>query len=237
MIKFKDAHIGYNLPLVNIDQVILDSGNVYILAGKNGVGKSTLLKTLTLQVPLKSGEVMIMDKSLQDLTPKDLSKYVAFVHSRFPDTHFITVYEFVALGRTPYTNAFGRLTQEDRMAVEEALKDLHIIHLKDKFVNQVSDGERQLVSIARAFAQDTPIILLDEPTAYLDYQNKKRVLKILTENASRLNKCILMSSHDLELSIDAGIPFVVINATSKTITLHKAPVNKQRIIDEAFSPQ
>lgn len=237
MIQFKDAHIGYDLPLVNIDQINLNSGNVYILAGKNGAGKSTLLKTLTLQVPLKSGEVMINDKSLHELTSKDLSQDVAFVHSRFPDPHFMTVYEFVALGRTPYTNAFGRLTKEDNRAVDEALDALHITHLKDKFVNQVSDGERQLISIARAFAQNTPIILLDEPTAYLDYQNKKRVLKVLMENAERLNKCILMSSHDLELSIEAGIPFLVINAQSKMTTLYQAPVDKQKIIAEAFDQQ
>ena len=144
------------------------------------------------------------------------------------------VFDFIALGRTPHTNAFGRLSKLDINKVEEAIKALNIEHLKEEFTTNISDGERQLVAIARAFAQDTPIILLDEPTAFLDYLNKKTALELLKTNAEKFMKCIVLSSHDLELCIDAKIPFLVVNNSKKEIIYCEAPLSLDSIIEQAF---
>ena len=231
MIDFKEVHIGYSKPLITVSGLTLHAGELYILAGKNGIGKSTLLKSICHQIPLIKGTVEINERPLNIL---DLSKTVAFVNSTFPIVEYLKTEDFIALGRSPYTNAFGRLKPSDLRIIDEVCDQLNINSLKGKYTSELSDGERQLVAIAKALAQETPVVILDEPTAFLDYSNKLIVLIKLKEIAKKLNKCVLLSSHDIDLGIEANCTFLVITAKEKRIQQLNAPVNKDELLELGF---
>lgn len=233
MIQFEKAHIGYADVIVTVSSLELQSGKLYILVGKNGAGKSTLLKTITKQVPLLNGTIELNGISIDQLKASDIGKHMAFVRSTFPEIDYIKVQEFIALGRSPHTDAFGRLKAKDLESVEKAISALEIDHLRNKFTRELSDGERQMVGIARALSQETPIILLDEPTAFLDYGNKLNVLNRLKEIAQTMNKCILLSSHDIDLSTEANCPFVVLPFQGNEIQLVEK-TSKKELLNLAF---
>ncbi len=235
MIRFQNAHIGYREVLLNIADLQLGRGQLYILAGRNGSGKSTLLKTIIGQQSLLTGELLINDLPVKTLNERQVAHELSFVRSTFPNVDFLKVEDYVALGRTPHTNALGRLHPNDYAQVDQAFAALEIEHLRNKFTTDLSDGERQLVAIARAVAQETGIILLDEPTAFLDYTNKSRVLELLKKICSEQNKCIVLSSHDIELSVESSSPFLVIDPNEKNLVLLPPPVRKEEVIARAFS--
>ena len=234
MIKLKNLNIGYNSDLLTIEEINLEQGQVYILLGKNGSGKSTFLKTLSAQIPVRSGECQLDGKEISQITHRDLPKLVSFVSSRLEDTDFLTAFDYIGLGRSPYTNGFGRLHPLDLVKIYNAIDLLGIDHLKDRFIGQLSDGERQLVAIAKSIAQETDILLLDEPTAFLDYTNKMMIIERLKTIAQELNKCIILSSHDLDLSIDSDCPFLVVNQHTNTIDLLSAETQKDQLIQKAY---
>lgn len=235
MIEFNNAHIGYNETIISIESLILKKSNVYILAGRNGAGKSTLLKTITKQEKLLNGDILFNGISISNIRENNVAKHLAFVQSTFPKIDFMKVKDFVSLGRAPHTNALGRLHQLDIEKTKKAIKALEIDHLSEKFTSELSDGERQMVAIAKAIAQETDIVLLDEPTAFLDYANKIKVLNLLKKIASEMNKCIILSSHDIDLSIESHCTFIVISRNEKKIHLLKAPINKTEVLKIAFS--
>lgn len=208
--KLENVHIGYKEALLEIDQLNFEPGKVYALIGANGRGKSTLLQTLIGKLPVLSGTIFIEDKNLSEIPIAVKSNLFGLVNSKFSGIPYLRATEFVALGRTPYTNAFGRLTKKDVQIVEESMETLGINHLMQRFTAELSDGERQLCAIARILAQETDYIFLDEPTAFLDYSNKKRVLEKLSEIAKSLNKSIIYSSHDLELALEFSDELVCI---------------------------
>lgn len=235
MIQFESAHIGYDQSLLEIKDLRLQKGNLYILVGKNGVGKSTLLKSMIGQERLLSGSLKIDGREISELNELRMAEKMAFVRSTFPPTEFMQAYAYVALGRTPHTNAFGRLSLRDREQIDRAFELLEIPHLTEAFTTSLSDGERQMVAIARAVAQDTSCILLDEPTAFLDYMNKARILQLLKRIAHEEGKCIVLSSHDIELSIEAACPFLLVNTHEKSLQLMPVPVQKDAVIQGAFT--
>jgi len=234
MIQFDKAHIGYSDTLISIDDLYLKSGEVHILVGKNGAGKSTLLKTITKQEKLLKGDILINNTSLNVLRENAIAHHLSFVGSTFPEIDFMSVIDFIGLGRTPHTNALGRHSELDKQKIDDAIAALEIEQLRDKFTSELSDGERQMVSIARAIAQETKIILLDEPTAFLDYANKLKVLNLLKKIAVEMDKCIILSSHDIELSIESECPFLVLSKVNNGLTLLFPPVSKQEVIALAF---
>ncbi len=178
----------------------IENRELTCLVGANGVGKSTLLRTIAgLQPPL-SGTVTINGETIGSLSPDRRAKTVSIVLTRQPDNASLTVSEVVALGRMPYTNFWGTLTEEDHRHVEEAMRLTGVLHLAQKKLAHLSDGERQKVMIARAIAQQTPVILLDEPTAFLDYPSKQSVFNLLASLAHDNHKTILLTTHDLELA-------------------------------------
>lgn len=235
MIQFTGARIGYNQSLLEIADLQLQKGTLYILVGKNGAGKSTLLKSMIGQERLLSGSIKMDGHEISVLNEHQMAEKIAFVRSTFPPTDFMRAYDYVALGRTPHTNAFGRLNVTDRECIDRAFELLEITHLKNSFTTSLSDGERQMVAIARAVAQDTACILLDEPTAFLDYTNKVRILQFLKRIAQEEGKCIVLSSHDIELSIEAACPFLLVNVHEKSLNLLPVPVQKEAVIQGAFS--
>ena len=206
MITLTSLSIGYqqknNCKVVaeNINASIL-SGELTCLIGPNGVGKSTLLRTLSAFQPPLAGEIDIDGKSLSHLTDRQLSHLIGVVLTTKPDVQNMTVFELVSLGRSPYTGFWGRLTDNDRTIVDESISLVGIDHLSERLVQTLSDGERQKMMIAKALAQQTPVIYLDEPTAFLDYPSKVDMLQLLHQLAHQTGKTIFLSTHDLELAL------------------------------------
>ncbi len=179
----------------------LSSGHMVCLLGPNGAGKSTLLRTLGgFQAPL-SGHIEIMGKELKTYSANELAKVMSIVLTEKPVLENMDVESLIALGRTPYTDFWGRLDAEDMKAINEAIILTGTESLKHRQVQTLSDGERQKVMIAKAIAQQTPIIFLDEPTAFLDYPGKVEIMLILRSLAHEQNKTIFMSTHDIDIAL------------------------------------
>ena len=179
----------------------LRSGELTCLLGENGVGKSTLLRTLSGFLPPLSGDIAILGKPLGDYKERELATVIGVVLTERTNLQNMTVTELVGMGRSPYTGFWGRLSAEDRRKVGEALDLVGIAALRDRLVQTLSDGERQKVMIAKALAQETPIIFLDEPTAFLDYPSKVEILRLLGRLSRDFGKTIFLSTHDLELAL------------------------------------
>lgn len=179
----------------------LKSGEVTCLLGLNGAGKSTLLRTLCGFQPSLGGEILFMGKPLSSFSQAQFSLMVGVVLTEKTNAGGITVYELVSLGRHPYTGFFGRLKKEDHQIIEQSLESVGIAHKANHYVAELSDGERQKVMIAKALAQQCPIILLDEPTAFLDVTSRIETMVLLHKLAVEQDKAILLSTHDLELAI------------------------------------
>lgn len=179
----------------------LCSGELTCLLGENGAGKSTLLKTLSAFLPPLSGEITLLGKSLRDYSEKELSRVIGVVLTERSNVQNMTVWELVGLGRSPYTGFWGRLSAEDRRKVSLALEMVGASALEGRLVQTLSDGERQKVMIAKALAQETPVIFLDEPTAFLDYPSKVEILQLLHRLSREMQKTVFLSTHDLELAL------------------------------------
>lgn len=233
MIRFNKAQIGYQKPLLYIDQMELNSGEIHVLIGANGKGKTTLLKSINGLQTLVSGEIELDHKLTSALNHKDLSNLVAFVTSKFDGIEHLKVYDYIALGRTPYTNLFGRLSAQDHTQIASAIKTLGIDYLSDKLTTEISDGERQLCAIARALAQETPIITLDEPTAFLDYANRVKVLTMLKSLALEQQKCIVLSSHDIDICIEMNLPILYIDSINNQL-IKSNSADKSELLKRCF---
>lgn len=182
----------------------LHSGEVTCLLGLNGAGKSTLLRTLCGFQPPLSGEIRLMGKPLRSFSQSDLALTVGVVLTEKTNAGGITTAELVALGRHPYTGFFGGLKERDREIVRRSLEAVGIAHKAQSYVSELSDGERQKSMIAKALAQECPIILLDEPTAFLDVTSRIETMSLLHRLAVEQRKAILLSTHDLDLAIQMG---------------------------------
>ncbi|MBR3717803.1 MAG: ABC transporter ATP-binding protein [Bacteroidaceae bacterium] len=177
------------------------SGELTCLLGANGVGKSTLLRTLSAFQPKLAGNIQILGKELSTYTDKQLSRLISVVLTEKPDIRNMTVDELVGLGRSPYTGFWGTLQKEDKEIVDRSIELVGITALKGRMIQTLSDGERQKVMIAKALAQETPVIYLDEPTAFLDYPSKVEMMQLLHQLSRQTDKTIFLSTHDLELAL------------------------------------
>ena len=232
MISLNSIDVGYKTPLLSVN-LSLELGNLYALVGKNGSGKTTLLQSLIGAIPTINGEILLDEKSIHAMTNLERAKQIAFVETKFMGISYLTGFEYVSIGRTPYTNALGRLSEIDKIQIAKSLEILNISYLSDKFTTQMSDGERQLLQIARALAQETPYILMDEPTAFLDYSNKRNLIEKLQEIAQVQQKCILLSCHDIEICLENKLPFLIVSEKDKRIEL-RANASKEDILNLAF---
>lgn len=202
MITVSNLKIGHYETIAQCSSLQLDKGVLYALVGNNGSGKSTFFKTICGIIPAISGELILFGKPLSSLSHLERSKTIAFVESKFSGVELLSVAEYIGLGRAPYTGISGRLSQHDFIKIEETISFFGIQDLKNRFTDTLSDGERQLCAIARAVVQETPFIVLDEPTSSLDFRNKKLIMQKLKEIAEKENKCILLSTHDIELTFE-----------------------------------
>lgn len=187
----------------------LKKGKLTALIGANGIGKSTLLKTITgIQKPL-SGTVSLNEKNIHKLEALTLAQNLSMVLTEKLPPSNLTVWELIALGRQPYTNWIGKLTDIDFTKINEAIELTQIGHLAQKKHYEISDGQLQIVLIARALAQDTPLIILDEPTTHLDLLHKVSVFKLLKKLTEETQKCILFSTHDIDLAIQLSDEMII----------------------------
>lgn len=174
------------------------------LLGPNGAGKSTLLRTLCAFQKALGGDVEVLGKSIKKYKPQELAKVVSVVLTDNSKISNLTAFEVIAMGRSPYTGFWGKLNDRDKTIIEKCLGWVGIEHLAERKMQTLSDGERQKVMIAKAIAQETPIIFLDEPTAYLDYPSKVQMMLLLHRLAKALKKTIFMSTHDLEHALQVA---------------------------------
>ena len=182
----------------------LQAGELVCLIGPNGSGKSTLLRTLTcLQKPL-SGNTLIDGKEISKLKQREKALLISLVLTERVDIENATVYNIVSLGRHPHSNWWGNISTEEDRIIREAIEMVHLDHKMFHNINELSDGERQRAMIAKALAQDTPIIMLDEPTAHLDLPNRVEIMLLLHRLAHKTDKAILLSTHELDLALQAA---------------------------------
>ena len=199
---------GDNVIATHID-LSFESGKLIALVGANGIGKSTLLRTLTgIQRPL-SGRVVLNGKNIDAYKPSELAGQLSLVLTEKLPPSSLTVYELIALGRQPYTNWIGKLTGADREKIAAAMAMTETAALADKKHYEISDGQLQNVLIARALAQDTPLIVLDEPTTHLDLQHKASLFGLLKKLARDAGKTLLFSTHDIDMAIQLSDEMVL----------------------------
>lgn len=179
----------------------INSGELTCLLGANGVGKSTLLRTLSAFQPKLKGKIEVLGKDLARYTDKQLSTVLGVVLTEKCDIRNMTAEELIGLGRSPYTGFWGRLRGRDKEVVQESIALVKIENLAHRMVHTLSDGERQKVMIAKALAQETPVIYLDEPTAFLDFPSKVEIMQLLHRLTRETDKTIFLSTHDLELAL------------------------------------
>ncbi len=174
------------------------------LMGPNGAGKSTLLRTLSAFQPPVGGHMMLGDRDVAAYTPRELARIIGVVLTERPNLRGMRVHEMVAMGRSPYTGFWGTLHADDHAAVQQAIEQVGIASLADRHMDTLSDGERQKVMIAKALAQQTPIILLDEPTAFLDFPSKVEMMLLLRRLSRERQLTVLLSTHDIEIALQVA---------------------------------
>lgn len=216
VLSVHDLMIGYsskrkNAVIAKEINFSISKGNLVGLVGANGVGKSTLLRTLAGMQAALGGMISIHGKSIQDYSPLHLATKLAVVLTEPPATKNLSVQELISLGRQPYTNWIGTLSETDINAVEFALKATETTPLAHRKCFELSDGQLQRVAIARALAQDTDIIVLDEPTTHLDLYHRAYVLKLLKNLASETGKTILFSTHEIDLAIQLADQIIIMS--------------------------
>lgn len=201
--QLKSLLVGYRHkePLIKDVNIALPSAQLVALIGSNGSGKSTLLRTIAALHPVQGGDVVLGGRSVKDYSRQELAQLVAVVLTERSSFLHITVRELVAMGRSPYTNHWGSLSAADEKIIDEALRLIGIESLSSRFIDTLSDGEYQKTMIAKAIAQQTQFILLDEPTAFLDFGSKVELLSLLQRLAHGQGKTIILSTHDLPLAL------------------------------------
>lgn len=202
-LKAEKLSIGYGNDDTIFPEIsfVADEREMIALLGVNGIGKSTLLRTISGLQKSVNGTISVGEKPLESLTVQERAKLISIVLTEKIFVDNISVRDFVSLGRMPYTSWLGNLADEDLQEVETVMAIMKMQRLQDKLFNQISDGEKQKVLIARALCQQTPVIILDEPTAFLDFRNKKEILELLSSVSKDLKKIVILSTHDIEASV------------------------------------
>lgn len=221
--------VGYNgKPLINQIQVGIHKGEIVTLIGPNGSGKSTILKSITRQLKILGGKVLYEENDLHKLSYKELSTRMAVVLTERMRPELMTCHDIVATGRYPYTGRLGILSREDENKVDEAMRIVHAEELGSRDFNAISDGQRQRVLLARAICQEPEIIVLDEPTSFLDIRHKLELLTILKQMVLDHQLTVIMSLHELDLAQ---------KISDKVICVHGEYIEKYGAPEEIFTSE
>lgn len=233
-LSVQDLSVGYSGTIIakkiNFE---VPEGELMGIIGINGIGKSTLLRTLAKVQPKLSGSIAVNGKQIEEYNPNQLASVVSVVLTEAVASKNLTVLELITLGRQPYTNWIGKLSKTDTQKITEALQMLSLETLKHRKCYELSDGQLQRVMIARALAQDTSIILLDEPTTHLDLYHKVQILKLLQSIAKKTQKTILFTSHEIEMAIQLCDTLLVLDDHMHTFGTPEQLI-KQKSFDTLF---
>jgi iron complex transport system ATP-binding protein len=217
----------HNISIGHNDRILVENISLQIqtpcligLIGNNGCGKTTLLKTISGLQKKIAGNILYKGGEISVFSNKELSKIITFGFAFNNSTFPISVYELVSMGRYPYINNMGTLTEADHKIVLEAIDALGIFYLKDKLITSISEGERQKAYIAKALAQQTPVLLLDEPTDFLDYTSKKQFFKTIKENVFAKNVITIVSSHDIDF-LSRNADYLIMIQDDKVVVFDK----------------
>lgn len=239
--RIEGLSTGYNngawrKDLVSAMNAVLRRGELTCMIGVNGAGKSTLLRTMAGLQPMLDGRIELLGRPLQDYSASELSQCVGVVLTDEVPEQNLTAFELVAMGRMPYTGYWGTLSADDHTKVREAIRLVGMENFESRKLSSLSDGERQKLMIAKALAQDTDVILLDEPVAFLDFPSKVAVLRLLSRVAKEYDKSVLLSIHDIELALQiAGRLWVLTGQDFKEGEPHSLAAEGQ--IDFLFNGQ
>ncbi|MDP4205423.1 MAG: ABC transporter ATP-binding protein [Bacteroidota bacterium] len=212
--------IGYDhrkegrLELLSNINLKMIPGEMVCLIGPNGCGKSTLMRTMAGIQPALSGKTLVEGRTIKERNFKDIARLISMVLTDRLTVGNLSVFHIVSLGRYPYNNWFGGLSHEDKSKIFEALDQVHMRHMMNRQISELSDGEKQRVMIAKALAQDTPLVLLDEPTAHLDLPNRVETMKLLRMLTKETGKAILLTTHELDLALQAADTIWLMNNKS-----------------------
>ena len=234
MIQLKDFSIGFNHKtlLKKIFSTFSDS-SLTALIGRNGSGKSTLMKAMCGLNDKYEGEILIDSKNLRNIPRNQLAKKIAYVNTQRPRMANLYCRDVVALGRTPYVGWHGTLSVKDKEMVEEALEKVDMLSYKDRLFNSLSDGESQKIMIARAIAQDTEIIILDEPTSFLDLPTRYELVSLLKSLTEEKEKTIIFSTHELDIALKFS-DYISLIHTPDLINLTTAEMIAGEYLDNIF---
>ncbi len=228
-LKFSGLSVGYDrVPVISKIDLEINKGEIVALIGPNGAGKSTILKTLARDLPMIGGSITLENKSLKEYTYKELSKKMAVILTDRIKVELMTCRDIVATGRYPYTGRLGVLREEDELIVTEALETVDALELANKDYNATSDGQKQRILLARAIAQEPEIILLDEPTSFLDVRYKLELLSILTRMARQKNITVITSLHEIDLAEKVA---------DRIVTVKGEEIFKSGIPEEVFEEE
>jgi iron complex transport system ATP-binding protein len=236
----KDLAIGYRiahpgpLHLASGLNLRLQAGEIVGLLGPNGSGKSTLLRTLAGLQPSLEGTVNVLDHPIKSNSSGQNSRLLSIVLTGRIEVKNLSVYDLVAMGRYPFIDWTGRLRREDRDQIRQALERIRLWDVRTKYVNEMSDGEQQRVLLARALAQDTPLIILDEPTAHLDLTNRISMMHLLKNLARETQKAILFSSHDLDLALQVADHLWLLKKGGELVKGTPEQLRKGTVFEEVF---
>jgi iron complex transport system ATP-binding protein len=242
LLQTQDLAIGYfskqkSKVLLSQLNLSLEQGKLTALIGVNGSGKSTLLRTLAnLQTALE-GDIFLDKKSIASYTRNEIAKKISLVLTDKTEVNLMTVKELVALGRYPYTDWLGKLGEGDKQIISHAMQTTQVADWSKEKVSQLSDGQQQKVWIARALAQDTPLLFLDEPTAHLDVINRLEIMLLLKKIAEEQQKAVLLATHDLAEVLQVAHHIWLIDKENNLISASPEEVIAQGIIEKNFTNQ
>lgn len=238
MIELRNITLAFGSnQLISNASARFSRGNMVALLGRNGTGKSTLLRAIAGLGKVEMGDIIIDGNIITTLSATERAERIAFVNTERIDVDALTVRELVGIGRSPYTNWIGRLTTEDSKIVEHAMEVTGVMKFAERRVNTLSDGEAQRAMIARALAQDTPIILLDEPTSFLDLPNRYELCRLLGDLAHKENKCVIFSTHELDIALSLADSIALVD-TPRLVHMPTAEMitsgNIERLFDSEY---
>lgn len=238
-IELKNVTIGYktrNKTVVVASDIngSFRAGELVSLIGRNGCGKSTLLRTLAGFQSMLGGSILQEGREIQEYSIKERAHVLSIVTPHIKPVPDMTVNDMVAMGRSPYTGFWGKLSEEDKEIITNSIRMVGMENLRDRMVVTLSDGERQKAMIAKAIAQETPIIVLDEPTSFLDYPSKVKTMQLLSELAYDCNKTIIVSTHDLEQALQFSDRIWFLDEAGKLIVRTPGEMLSEGILAEKF---